>query len=411
MQRVPFHEASIHTPCFVYDADEFRSNLQDFQRAIRSSWGSLSNVAYSVKTNPLPWLLDEVRSCGCMAEVVSDDEYCLALERGFKPQEIVFNGPVKGRACFEHALKHGALVNIDSEREVSWLKELSEHMSEGTLKVGFRINIALEEYSPAGTTASKKRKGRFGFSYEDGSVQRVLDRLRAMNNVVVHGLHMHVTTLTRTQDVYRILASFAARIIREFDLAAHLRYVDIGGGFFGGGANNVGAYDTYAKTIAAELSGSCDPSSVALLVEPGGAVVATPGYYCGRVVDVKEVRGERFVVSELSRLNIDHELKKTSYPLEVVPASGVAAAPMNHQVLGAFTCMDSDRLCILSDFEELKVGDLLVISYAGAYSQSFTPDFFIWHPPAVYSWDDEDGFVLRRAPFTPEDSLAAFAGC
>lgn len=54
---------------------------------------------------------------------------------------------------------------------------------------------------------------------------------------------MHVTTLSRSQKVYRTLADFAVEIIRSFKL--DLDWFDIGGGFYGGGPANVGAYDEY----------------------------------------------------------------------------------------------------------------------------------------------------------------------
>ena len=42
----------------------------------------------------------------------------------------------------------------------------------------------------------------------------------------------------------------------------------------------------------------------------GGAVICTPGYYLGKIIDAKDVLGKRFVVSELSRINVDHEMKR-----------------------------------------------------------------------------------------------------
>lgn len=46
--------------------------------------------------------------------------------------------------------------------------------------------------------------------------------------------------------------------------------------------------------------------------------MCTPGYYVGRVIDVKDIVDEHYVVTELSRINIDHEMKKTSYVHEMV---------------------------------------------------------------------------------------------
>ena len=65
----------LETPCFVFDETELADNFHDFARALHAHWSPASEVAYSIKTNPLPWILRTARTCGCMAEAVSDEEY------------------------------------------------------------------------------------------------------------------------------------------------------------------------------------------------------------------------------------------------------------------------------------------------------------------------------------------------
>ena len=227
-----------------------------------------------------------------------------------------------------------------------------------------------------------------------------MGRLRAAGATVA-GLHMHVTTLSRSLEVYRVLAEHAARIAEE--LALDLRWIDMGGGFYGGGPRNEGAYERYAQTMAEILRQAADPARCALFVEPGGAVVCTPGRYVGKVLDVKDTTAGRFVTCELSRVNIDHEMKKTAYPLHLLTA-GETTHP--RQVLCGFTCMESDRLCELTDAPELAVGDTAVIDFAGAYSMSFTPGFFIEHAPAVYARDEHGRCTLLRPTGRPEPPTA-----
>lgn len=377
----------LDTPCYVFDEEELKANFLDFSHALREGWSEDSRVAYSVKTNPLPWVVEVARECGCFAEVVSDDEYELALQCGYPCDQIVFNGPIKGKAFFEHALKHGSLVNIDSKREMRWAKELAQ--TGERVRLGVRANIMLERYCP-GECLSDDHHGRFGFSYESGALKEAICDLRAAGVEVV-GLHMHVTTRSRSLKVYDVLSSYAARIMQELSLDPV--YVDMGGGFFGGGSKNVGAYDEYVRVIAGNLSKACDPNTTKLIVEPGGAVVCTPGYYVGRIIDAKDIMDERYVVSELSRINIDHEMKKTSYDMTIHSASENAIVA---QTLCGYTCMDSDRLCTLEDQPELAEGDIVVVNHAGAYSCAFTPGMFIAHPPAVYAKTSEGMRIIRE---------------
>ena len=382
----------LETPCFVLDAQVLGQNFVDFRHALEEKWSDKSHVAYSVKTNPFPWILSKARTAGCLAEVVSDEEFNLALAQGFAPCEIVFNGPIKSRDWLNFALNNGTYVNLDSRREIEWVKEYAAATSR-LVKVGVRANIELEKYCP-GETLFEEHHGRFGFSFEGGDFARVVDELRAFDegDIVVSGLHMHATTRSRSNNVYRMLARYAARIVEECELS--LDYVDIGGGFFGGGPLNVGAYEEYVFTIESELGKVCDPDKVELIVEPGGAVVCTPGYYVGRVVDVKDILDERYVVTELSRVNIDHEMKKTSYNLTL---HAVSSDTHPSQILCGYTCMDSDRLCELVDAVELSPGDIVVVNNAGAYSMAFTPNMFIKCPPAVYI-KDGDIIEIERQP-------------
>ncbi|MEG1746352.1 MAG: hypothetical protein RSA59_02885 [Raoultibacter sp.] len=394
--------SDLSTPCFVFDDKQLRDNFLDFIDALKTRWSNKSVVAYSVKTNPLAWILETAHATGCWAEVVSDEEYDWARTCGFTPRQIVFNGPIKGKDHFFAALVEGSVVNIDSERELAWLEEYAR-TDNPPARVGIRVNIDLESFCP-GETVTGATGGRFGFCYENGEFDRVLFRVQALGfPVQLAGLHLHVTTRSRSSEVYRVLAAHAARIVG--DNALTLAYIDIGGGFFGGGPANVGAYERYVEAIAEELVEVCDPQTTALIVEPGGAVVCTPGIYVGRVLDVKDTTVDRFVVTELSRINIDHEMKKDSYVYTLLSSEGVSLSSaggaaeasaddipdfsairpsQDRQVLCGYTCMESDRLCVLHDEAQLQVGDIVVIHHAGAYSMSFTPDFFIERPPVVY---------------------------
>ncbi len=394
----------LQTPCFVFDEPELRANFSDFDQALKRAWSPLAHVAYSVKTNPFGWILDVAREQGCLAEVVSADEFALALEHGFTPSQVVFNGPVKPRDWLEYALANGAYVNLDSVRDIAWTCAWSRKHP-GQAHVGVRANIELERFIP-GETITGERGGRFGFCYENGELARVIGQLREAG-VDVCGLHMHVTTLSRSQRAYEVLAQHAVRIARENGLA--LRYVDMGGGYYGGGMRNDGAYERYAETMASVLRQAADPATCTLLTEPGGAVVCTPARFVGRVVDAKDTTVDRFVTCELSRVDIDHEMKKTSYPLHALtrggtpkdPGSATGARTLPRQVLCGFTCMESDRLCVLRDWPELEVGDVLYIDFAGAYSMSFTPGFFIEHAPAVYRRGADGACTLLRGNGRP----------
>lgn len=386
----------LQTPCYLIHEPALQANFDAFRRALETEWGP-HIFSYSVKTNPLPWLLSFAKAQGCFAEVVSDTEYLWAKRVGFSTDHIVFNGPVKGRDCFFEALRGGALVNLDSQRELDWLKEYAQ--TGQTAKVGLRVNLNLELLCP-GETLTGKSGGRFGYSYETGALENAIQRVQALPGITLAGLHMHTNSKTRSVHVFESLADYAVRIARQYQL--QLEYLDIGGGFFGGGSN-LKVYGEYVRAIHTQLCQYFDPKHTRLVVEPGGAVICTPVDYLARVLDVKDTFADCFVVTEGSRLHIDHELKKSAY---VYTAHTNVTQTRARQVICGYTCMENDRLFVLENGVALKPGDLLQFHNAGAYSLAFCPQMFIDFGPAVYVDTGKDYKMVRRK-WTVEDAMQA----
>ena len=73
----------VNTPYFVIKKSELDKNIYDFKSALKKYWPN-SDIAYSIKTNSLPWILKYMNSQGILAEAVSDEEYELAELCGFE---------------------------------------------------------------------------------------------------------------------------------------------------------------------------------------------------------------------------------------------------------------------------------------------------------------------------------------
>lgn len=82
------------TPYFVIHEKEMKDNLECLKKSLQKYWNNYA-IGYSFKTNSVPWLIRFMKQNGCLAEVVSDDEYSLAQKLKYTPNDIIFNGPVK----------------------------------------------------------------------------------------------------------------------------------------------------------------------------------------------------------------------------------------------------------------------------------------------------------------------------
>ena len=385
-----------YSPCIIYRESELVDNLAAFRDAFQSAWqeGRIL-LGYSVKTAPIAALVSLSHMNGYLAEVVSDDEYDLALSAGLPECDIIFNGPVKSREYLFRAYDCGAIVNIDSQRELRWTCEYAE-LYQRMPKVGLRINYDLESQCPSSTPAGEEGC-RFGFCYENGILADAISVLRD-NGIEPAGIHAHFSSSTRSTEVYRSICNTVCKIADEYGLNS-LSYVDIGGGYYGGGANK-SKYQEYAEVICSVLMKHFDPHDVALVLEPGGSVLATAATYYGRVLDVKHVRNSIFAVTELSKLNLNSTAFSRRFSRLERPElqSDKCVDTISNQIVCGYTCMEMDRICDLRDEPLLQEGELVGIRFAGAYACSFAPHFFIKKRPSLFIESREGKLVPIEWP-------------
>ncbi len=386
----------IKTPYFVIDQPALDAGLSGLKSALEAAWPN-ARIGYSYKTNTLPWVLRHMRDQGCLAEVVSDDEYRLAKAMG--AEALIYNGVAKSKETFLEALRDHQIVNIDSEYELDWLAELGP----GNWEAGIRVNFDLESICPGQTQCGEDGE-RFGFCLENGELKRALDRMRAAG-VRVAGLHLHKSSKTRMPEIYFAIAEAAVAVADRYDL--RLSYVDIGGGFFGGLANKP-RFPEYFDRVAAILRRRFRPEETALIVEPGMALIGAAADYVLSVLDVKKTTRAVVIGTDGSRTHIDPLMTKSSYFYEILrkPEEGKGAAPrpvLPRQIVAGFTCMEHDRLFELKDAEQLQPGDRIVCHRVGAYTMCLSPLFIRWFP-AVYVRSG-DRLEQVRGPVNTEEYL------
>lgn len=378
------------TPCYVLHKEKLKQNIADFRNAFSSTWGSNFVMAYSIKTNHLPWLLKYAGNQGFMAEAVSDDEYHFACTCGFETSKIIFNGPQKGDATLINALNKKSIVNLDGLEEIDtilrYLKSVKDAQSELTL--GLRVNFDLERVCPGETTAGQK-VSRFGFCEENGELRRAVEILHKAG-VKISGLHMHYSTTTRSSEVFAQLAQKACEVANKYMIAEEIKYIDIGGGFWGGTHScNYPSPEEYAERIASQLKMTFNPQRVCLIIEPGASILATAVDYRCKVTGIKRVRDTAIVTTDGTSLHINpFQVKRM--PVYMVHHILQNKLPFGTQIVCGNTCMENDRFFESDCEDSFSVGDELIFQFSGAYTMAFN-NCFINVPPAVYVRDCDKG--------------------
>ena len=357
--------------------------------ALHTRW-SRGIVGYSFKTNNLPWVIRFMKDQGLWAEVVSSDEYRLAELLGFDAAHIIFNGPVKGKSEFMDAVEHGAVVNIDSKRELHWLEECDKTFLDHA-NIGLRVNFCIEEYC-SGESQCGSEDGRFGFSYERGELYDSIRYLRKIGANLA-GLHLHCSSKTRSVHIYKAIASVVQKIVHEYHL--DLQYVDIGGGFFGGMVGKP-SFDDYFEAIYDVFSHDPLLKNVNIIVEPGMSLIGSSVSYVTEVVDVKKTKNNLFVLLDGSRIHIDPLMRKSSYTYHVEKKdNSIKASECDEQILCGFTCMENDRFFKLKA-PELQPGDRVIFEKVGAYTMGLSPQFISFYPPVAVMQNGELKVVRRK---------------
>lgn len=375
----------LQTPAFILKEDELRGDISGFQKALSSRF-SESIVGYSVKTNSLPYSLSIAREEGCYAEVVSYHEYALAIKCGFDKSHIIYNGPLKSKETFLDAITNGAIVNLETWREIEWLRELPE---DNTWEVGIRLNIDISQVSPEDAD-HEEDDSRFGFSAESGDLAEALSRVRSLSYVKLTGLHIHRTSKARRVSFYSHSIQYALEVIDSYGI--DLSYIDIGGGYFGPMAGKP-TFEDYAGAIQEALGDKY--ADLKVIVEPGNALVASAYDYIMSVIDVKQHNHKTYVTTDGTRNDVDPFFHKSSYfwtPL----IKGDTEKSVAPQVIGGLTCLEYDRLMELEPgTTSLRAGDRIYLERVGAYTMALTP-LFIHYFPIIYSRRGDSYRVIRQ---------------
>ena len=383
-----------HSLYYLIKESELNKDIELLRGALRDNWGDNSIMGYSVKTNSLPWLLNHLRKEGFYAEVVSDSEYDLARRLGYDADKIIYNGPIKDRAVFKQVIKDGGIVNLDSNYELDWLEEMSA--SSMAIKVGIRINADIASLSP-NEELLEEDGGRFGYCLENGTVAQVVERIKSMPNVKLSGLHLHSSTKSRSVEVYGALAKLAVNVARDYSL--DVEYIDMGGGYFGG-RDDMPNYRDYFGVIARVLSECFSKDKVTLIAEPGVSLVSRASSLITEVIDTKDIRGHRYVVTTGSRVLLNPQVTRHTYPhhieyMDSPTAPDGSRQPLPSQWICGSTCMEYDRLFEIRDGDELKPGDRVVYDLAGGYTIALSPLFIHYFPKVIIEKITGETFVAR----------------
>jgi diaminopimelate decarboxylase len=385
--------ARFGTPCYVYD----RASLETAARAALAFPAPFGfTLRYAMKANPSRGILAVFRELGLHVDASSDFEVERALRAGFAPRAIQLTSQMPSRSLAEH-LRRGVLFNACSLHQLE---------SVGQAAPGSEVSVRM---NPGLGTGSTKRTNTGGPAASFGIWHEYLDEVKTIadrHRLRITRLHSHVGSGT-DPDIWKRCTRMTLELAAKLpDVTA----VNLGGGFKIGRMPEEPSVDLadVGDHVRAELLEfqARDGRGLGLEIEPGTYLVARAGAVVATCVDVVDTGREGFLFAKLDTGMTEvtrPSLYGAQHPVDVLAPGREAAA-----VVFVGPCCESGDILTPApgDPETLgprwvprpQIGDLVVVSGAGAYCAAMSTINYNSYPRAPEVMLERDGTLrlLRR---------------
>lgn len=318
---------------------------------------------FAVKTNPEEAVLRALYHAGVKAFDAASIEEVRLVRKVAKKARIYFMHPVKAPEAIREAYITYGVRDFVLDTEDELLKIVRETDLASDLNLYIRLSLP------------RNGKSAIDFSSKFGAVPDEAIRLLQKSRPVAQklGLCFHVGTQTTDASVYARAVDKAAAVIRKSGVKVDV--LDVGGGFpvrYTDG--EVPSMETCIETIKAALA-KANLSNIALLAEPGRALVAEGG---ALIVRVELRKGNTLYINDgtYGGLFDAGPMLKTRFPARAIASDedfGEETAPFR---FAGPTC---DSLDIMEGPfvlpADIDMGDWIEIGNLGAYSRSLRTNF------------------------------------
>jgi diaminopimelate decarboxylase len=345
------------TPYRVRLDPVIRSHLKNAADLMKISHGNCNlQVAYSIKTCPDPFYLNQAFANGLWAEAISMAEVEAALEAGWAPEQIVLNGPAKWwPRTMTHHQGLGA-VYCDSSEE---LERLLQSGRKDKLW-GLRLKIPGFE-------------SRFGIdltAFEE--LSKLVMLIRQIPRDIELGFHLHLASNIlgngHWQDAVDSAISWANSLAAQ--AKRPISIMDFGGGY------HPRDFLKFDWQNIVKFTKKRSPSIRSVFIEPGRALSQDTMLM---VTTIQDVRKEHQLIKDVVVDTCIAELPLSKvYPHRMYLFKNDQLIPLGigkSRILGRI-CMEDD---ILADSVDLpptvNIGDRIIIADAGAYERSMSYEF------------------------------------
>lgn len=367
------------TQFYVYDSNKLvaqyvklkeimKSHLEDFQ------------ISYAFKANYMPALCSTLRDLGAGAEVCNAVEYTIAKTVGFKYSKIIYNGPLKDRGDVEELLIFGAIVNVDSKRELDEvIIPILRKFPSKSISVGLRCNL----------DTMKGKMSRFGIVISDDFVEYLKDITIKYPNLKIKSLHCHVKGRQLQDWNEKIIAIVDIYWLIKSKCSISVESINFGGGF---PIENWTLSDSIVASIrkTIEKLGNQYPK---VIIEPGAELSANSMRLAAKIQDVKMIRERKIACVNISRYQLSPMHWERDLNYKILTQSNMVSFE-SFDIVGN-TCLENDYI-VKNHKGHLEVGDYIIVEDVGSYALTLKPAFGTLNIPVLDCSDSKNVSIVKR---------------
>lgn len=372
------------TPTYVYDANV---TIQQYKKLHRAFDPLDVKLHYALKALNNVNILRLLKQEGAGLDAVSIGEIHLGLRAGFEPSKIMYTPNCVSFEEIQEAVELGVHINLDN---LSVLEKFGSTYR-GDVPVCIRINPHIMAGGNANISVGHI-DSKFGISIHQ---LRHVCRIVEHYDMTVIGLHMHTGSDIIDPDVF---LRGAELLYDASELFPNLQFLDFGSGFKVSYKESdlVTKIEIIGKRIAASFQEFCARTNrdLELWFEPGKFIVSEAGKLIVQTNVVKQTTSTVFVGVDSGQNHLLRPMFYNAYH-EIENISNPEGEKKLYSVVG-YIC-ESDTLGHDRLLNEVREGDILAISNAGAYGFSMSNQYNARMRPAeVLLYNGEPRLIRRR---------------
>lgn len=389
-------------PLYLYEEEVLARQASILKEALPDF-----DIYYSIKTNPNKHICRYMSRQGFGADAASANEVGKAYAAGFAHKDVLYSSPGKTAEDIRQTLDKAVIV-ADSYNELAMINEICAKQGRKQV-VGLRINPDFYINMDAPPAILAGASSKFGVDEESLLAnKRFIDDLQFIQ---ITGIHVYLRSQILDE---KALYNYFKRV---FDIAGfcitrmnwQLTFIDFGGGLGVPSVQSDQPIDWTAlqpeiQALVRERKGIFK-DKVRLIVESGRFLVAEAGKFLTKIVDVKESRGQKFVIvhgglNGFLRPAIMNMVQQIAPGKPAISLEPLFTAPDGFElsipaktgnplelvsVVGNL-CTSMDMVARNVYLPTPEIGDVVCINNAGAYGYTLSPCDFAGHrrPQEIY---------------------------